>query len=517
MEFELITTKRSSVPLNWPAIELKGLLPCNEIQNEYKYDILQHVQESGHGEHEVLFASKQHLNHTNSNIRFNRTRICINIFERSSQGISPTCTSSYDQQTSRTLNVQSERSNTVLLDEVIELIRLKLKRNPFFSVHEVLRGQCFSSMSKSQTKASEGEASVDDNSTIKEIKVEDSKNTTNSQLVISDLQLNEEALTKMATSDPQTSYTLQRAIQSQGKGIDDLAKNVTVGVITALMRHKYGSYVLQEILKLSEEARSLATTYCMQQFEVLYDDGFASRIMQLLSTYSKEFRLFLFNWMSHNLERTVKSSPAVFLFANGMRSTGSEEESRILNGIFLHERQSSEILTHRYFKRLLVAYLENAPLETVDQYVQLNRIDKKVKQLMNDKFGGLILYIVIKKGQLLIRKKLLQLISTDLIGLFQRKFFKFFFFKTAKYARENNEELQFQLAEALRCTALGGLRMILANEHSKQFFIFLLILTVSTSNINFQQFLSEVQHHLTYKIKIPHRLFNILQIYPLEI
>ena len=439
------------------------------------------------------------LNHDECNIRFNKLKEVLFQDVKPFSDLTGTCRI---ESTKGCVTLQ-EASGISLINEVIELIRIRLKGNPNFSVHEILTNKCTSYQTKEFGLESVDQ--VGDNLQFLEL----------TDIKIPEWQLraySEKDLIEKATSDPQTSYELQVAIEAAGKGIGQILQNVSQTVIIKLIEHKNGSYVLQQMIKLSEVVRSLVISHCTVNFEALYNDPFASRVMQLLSGYSKQFRLFLFNWLNLNLEKVVSSPAAIFLLTSCMAKTSSPEELAGLRDLMFHQGVSSKIFASRCFKRLLVSFLEHSPIETVATFVEINHIDKSVKTLLHNKFGALILFAVIKKGELRVRSRFVQLLTSDLHGLFHTKYFKLFFYKTAKYAQECNRPLHNLLTSALRGITPQSFQKVVSREDSKLYFAFLLLVTFLPTDFNFVKFASEVKCYLTSgtEMTVPLRLFKFL-------
>ena len=440
------------------------------------------------------------LNHDECNLRFNKRAVLAKI-----QLPGSLCWTGSSSLETTPVNRSGRVPDGGVILEVIELIRIKLKGNPCFSVHDILTNK----RTSFQSKDLELESEVHFGESLHQFELAVPK--------IQEGQLpaySEKDLIEIATSDPQTSYELQLAIQMSGKGIEHIVQNVTRELIQQLIEHKHGSYVLQQMVKLSEEVRSLVISHCMAKFEMFYGDPFASRVMQLLSVYSKEFRLFLFNWLKCNLKTAMSSPPAVFLLTSCMGKISSAEELEVAGALFLTEKISSDHFFSRHFKRLLVSFLHSSPLRTVEEFVALNQLDKCFKNLLNDKFGALILFVTVKKGELKARKKLQQLLSTDLHGLFRTKFFKLFFYKTAKYAKEDDKSLHYLLSTSLRRVTPQSFLKVVSKEDSKLFFVFLLLVAFPPTESNLLMFASEVKGYLTHGsgMIIPLRLFSTLDI-----
>ena len=426
--------------------------------------------------------SKKELNHDECNLRFNRQPEA----ERNQTPGAGSVWKRFGELETASTEFSDEHAKVIpLLNEVIEIIRIKLKGNPCFSVHDIINHNKTLYQSKMprqlglNSEGKKGETTLD--LALYETKI-------HNMLLAA---YSEKELIYQATSDPQTSYELQLVMQMTGKRIDDVAKNITYNFVRQLIDHQHGSYVLQQLVKLSEEVRHLAIGYCMTKFDELYDDAYASRCMQLLAVYSKQFRLFLFNWLNRNLERAVSSPPAVFLLTNCMGRSSSHEELENTKIIMLREKISGKMFSSRYFKRMLVSFLENSRLKTVDEFVVLNQLDKSIKLLLNDKFGALILDSIIKHGEVKVLNRLCLMLATDLHGLFRTKYFKLFFYKTAKYAKESNRVLHNLLMNSLRRATPQSVRRVLSKEDSKTFLIFLLLITIPSTHHNFFIFLSD--------------------------
>ena len=454
------------------------------------------------------------LNHDECNLRFNRSskiRASRSAQKNNVEGISTVIPNSvwqnhledFSANTGQSSQSLQNNGSAALLNEVIGLIRSRLKGNPYYSVHDLLTSKNTGSPSKELGLELEGQLKENtQRCEFSNVKVPEKHAKCYS----------EKELVENATSDPQTSYELQLALEMAGKGVDLIAQNVTVNLIVELIEHQHGSYVLQQLIKFSEEVRNLATSHCMTKFESLYDNPFASRVMQLVALCSKEFRLFLFNWLRRNLDKAISSHPAVFLFTNCMGKICSPEELSDVAGLFLREKVTSKMFASRFFKRLLVSFLESSSLQNMNEYVEVNQLDKNVKQLLNDKFGALILFVVIKKGEAKVLRKFLQLLTSDLHGLFRTKFFKFFFYKTAKYAREHNMMLSASLSNSLSKASSVSLAKVLTKADSSMFFVFLILITFPLGSSKFNDFVLEVKHWLTSGNLMPLPLLNLREL-----
>lgn len=166
--------------------------------------------------------------------------------------------------------------------------------------------------------------------------------------------------------------------------------------IGSAIRCKYSSDILLKISLEDERFRKTLIEYCSQNFYSLLNSPYSPRMMKLLIDRFSEFRIFSIWFFKKNFHLCLKNFNAAFLMTIAIKSSESEGEYKFIKDILLINKKSH--LNSKYFKRLLVSYIEYCSEQELENMRNLLEIETHFHDYLNDQFKTFIILMFLKRG-----------------------------------------------------------------------------------------------------------------------
>lgn len=237
-------------------------------------------------------------------------------------------------------------------------------------------------------------------------------------------QLREREILELMTSNKHTSVCLQQLLAVVQVGSDSSPIiSCVVNNLAFLIVNPYGNYVIQKLVVRNNTLLRLAEDFCIKHFAQLYDNEFASRLMQLLIEISPDFRTIAAYFFKENLQACVNGISAIFLATSILRSWNHVNQLDFV--IYNLKYNLRESLQNKYMKRILVVFLDIAPDSMLETTFGLLRFETELLEHLNDKYLAFACYYFIRRGYQPAIRLLRDLISFKLCNLLVTKHFKY--------------------------------------------------------------------------------------------
>jgi len=329
---------------------------------------------------------------------------------------------------------------------LIEKLRFRLLRSRFFSINEIHKA--------------------------KNIRVEPDLIAFSTQgverITLSMAKMGTSQFVTLCNSDKHTSRSIQNYIEaSSSENMIHVFKLINSS-IDKLIVNPLGNYVLQVAVKRSNLVASELEHYCSRNITRLCSDEYASRVMQTLTEVSSTFRYNVLFWASENLGLLLEALPAVFLLTAAMTVARHPEELACIRDKLLSS-SARQYVSYRYFKRILMSFIDKCHFEDISGVCDLYKINKNFHNFLNDKFGAFILIAVIRRGFGSTTKLLLNCIQKDILGLYGTKFFKFVYYRLGR-----DTELKGPLVDAVLSMGSENVQAATGSRASCFFYCYLI-------------------------------------------
>lgn len=396
-------------------------------------------------------------NHANPNVRFRRCK----------PGRELQAKAAYDpKRQARTLLTKTEvvSGSSVSLegkfaarqDIVIEMLRTRLLKNRLFSINELHKTKNLKKPLGEESLSKELMAKFD-------------------MLLRSS---DKAEFIKLCNEDRQVSRTLQIYIETcDTEHLTPVLSRLEQS-IPDLVYHPLGNYALQIAVKRSPSMAGVLEEYCSHHLLELLNDEFASRVMQTIGEISSSFRKKILDWAGNNLGLLMETLPSVFALTAAISSAQSPEEFACIRNEILSQ-SARQYMKKRYFKRILMSFLEKCELEDIDRVCKAYLVEKQFLAYLNDKFGAFIVVAIVRRGHQNMIALLLRHLQQNIIDLYGTKFFKFVFFRLIR-----DTDLGSQMLESLVSMKPQHQKAAMESRSACLFFCYLIVATLAPTHSN---------------------------------
>ncbi len=249
-------------------------------------------------------------------------------------------------------------------------------------------------------------------------------------------QLSDIKLLQLSSTRKSQSIALQNYIlKCSQEDTEILCKNLTKNSIAKMIIHQFGNYTVQELVKKSIPFRKRVEEYCQEDFYILADTEYSSRVMQILIEESDSFRFFAFSCCEANLGRMVERISSVFLITSCIRSAKSEKEYN-----FMVKELSNNVrpwVSKKYFKRIIVSILQSCNPPTLQLVYNLLELENNILKFFEDKYSSYVVLTFVERGHQPTIQLLAYIIQQDVISLLEAEYFRFFINRLCKFKGES--------------------------------------------------------------------------------
>lgn len=195
---------------------------------------------------------------------------------------------------------------------------------------------------------------------------------------------------------PDLSIKMQRFVETCNP--DDLSKIVVLlkSNIYKLCVIKQGSYLIQKVMDRLDSFREEMINFSMENFEFMSTKDFSCRILRVLLRGSESYRAFVTRRIQNNLEFCLSNFSSIFLVTESIKMSQNMKEFDFL--VKALNSNPQVMISNRYFKRILVTFVEYCSRSQLKVIVENLAIRKNFRRYMNDKFGSHIFLILMQRG-----------------------------------------------------------------------------------------------------------------------
>jgi len=283
-----------------------------------------------------------------------------------------------------------------------------------------------SSEDKPKSKSEEGNLGKRNKKEKKKISKPPSEHTSNQNIkeMFSENQIisaSDEVLFGWATGDKTSALSLQEVIDSCAEICLERLSNFGEHNLSELIIHKFGSYTVQRLMARNPGFQEIVINYCQARIDFLASNDFASRVMQHLVQSSHSFRSFALGYAQKDIYSFVKDFSSVFFVSAAIIASDNEIEKDILTNKLA--KQPKKWLANKYFKRLLVAYIQTCGQAGLDQVFDILRKQVQLSDILKDKYLTLVLLAFLERSYRPVEQDILLQLRSDLLGTLEMKYF----------------------------------------------------------------------------------------------
>ena len=280
------------------------------------------------------------------------------------------------------------------------------------------------------------------------------------------LQASFEKMLRWATESKASSLRLQRFVQN----CSDDCLAWLIGFVekhsSALLTHKFGSYVVQKLIPRSSADLGELTRHCRLHFADLAKNEFSSRALQKLIEHSAAFRRFAMLTFKNDLELYTKDVASGYLVAAGILQAQPEEERDILSGYLRSGK--NKWYESKYAKKVISVYLSVCSPSKLDAFFRSLHIGPNLLLFMQDKHSCNILLTFLARRHPMAQSLVLRHLMRKPVPLIRTKFFGFFIAEISKESQTS--ELAAEIGFVLRSISQENHRALLNEAASYQIF-----------------------------------------------
>lgn len=190
-----------------------------------------------------------------------------------------------------------------------------------------------------------------------------------------------------------------------------------------LMQDKRGNFLIQKCCQRDAQFTVRVSEHCRREFWSYAFKEETSRLLQYLIENLSMFRKFALTELSSNMESVIQNFSATFLFTIVIKSSEVEAEYAFVTDLI--RKCGSCYLQSKYFKRIVVSYLEYCSYGEISKVYEMLGIRNNYLDMLNDRFFSFILLMLLKRQFKPFVEAFCQGIRINLTSLLKTKYFKF--------------------------------------------------------------------------------------------
>ena len=162
--------------------------------------------------------------------------------------------------------------------------------------------------------------------------------------------------------------------------------------IDRLVSTKAGSYLSKALICRSEEFHSFIVSYCMQNLKQMACCDFSCRLLRTVLRRHVPMRPLVLRMFEEDFHLCLEAFPSIFLLTEAIRLSNDPLEFDFILQRLL--REPFRLLSSRYFKRVLVTFVEHCSEKQLAAVERCLDIPEMMGKHLNDKFLTLILIMI---------------------------------------------------------------------------------------------------------------------------
>ena len=193
-------------------------------------------------------------------------------------------------------------------------------------------------------------------------------------------------------------------------------------ILDSLITHKYGNYVLQSLVRMSQKIRSTTQSLCRTRISTYSTNEYASRVMQVLVADDKEFRNWVLAWARGQESRLAECPASGLLLAAAVKNclSGQNYES-IVSAVVRNPWKWSST---KYHKRIMTSLFQVASTKTLDTLFRALNLDFEIAGQFEEKYSAFAFYTLLLREYSPALVALENTIETSSAELFGSRYFR---------------------------------------------------------------------------------------------
>ena len=237
------------------------------------------------------------------------------------------------------------------------------------------------------------------------------------------LRATQNQLLNWAVSERQSSIELQKiCLECSSECMAKLSQFV-VNTLSLLIVHKFGNYLVQNCITRDKLLQKSVRSFCETNFGRLIKDQYGSRVLQILVQKSNTFRKKVMEVFKTELGVYLRSISAVFLMNSAICLCTDESERDIVTPYLTSNRK--RWLHVKYFKKILITYIENCSEERLEAVFHLMRMTRNIGVYLLDKYMTIVIFKLIERNHVLTKQVVLEQVKYKPIWCISLKNFSY--------------------------------------------------------------------------------------------
>lgn len=192
---------------------------------------------------------------------------------------------------------------------------------------------------------------------------------------------------------------------------------------------KSSSAVLNRLACRSSSFHQQLTNYCILNLSHLVTEHSPGKLIQSLLQSDQQFRSVCLGFFKSHLEVCMKNFTALFLLTVAIKYSQCDAEYSFIKHKLVSDWK--HYLQSKYFKRLIVSYIEYCSQAELVEMHRLLRLSSQFSAYLNDKFRAFILLMFLKREFEDVTDYFCQQVRSNFRQLFKARYFKFLLLKCA--------------------------------------------------------------------------------------
>ena len=231
-------------------------------------------------------------------------------------------------------------------------------------------------------------------------------------------------LLSLATQNKANSMVLQNLAGHCSAGCATKLSLLVVENHRKLISDRYGSYLVQAMVKRDPEVERVVEKTSTADFASLVHNEYSSRVMQRLIEISDTFRTFVMDSFKKQMGIFIQSVSACYLISVGILNSQSESERDVVSGYLNNKTVSWH--TNKYFKKILICYLSACSEDKLNSmYKKLFR-KRSLLWYLSEKYACLVLLKFIERNHLPTKDLVFSKLEKDPFAIIRLSYFGFF-------------------------------------------------------------------------------------------
>ena len=197
--------------------------------------------------------------------------------------------------------------------------------------------------------------------------------------------LTSEDIFSMSTSNKYVSVAIQTLIEQKPQEEISKIEDEVIKIIDRLIIHRYGNYILQQLVKRSNIIRIETEALCRLHICTLAFNESSSRVMQTLAEDNPSFSDFVLAWTRGQELKLAKNPPAALLVSVAVRS-GSSISPLISNFVNSVKASPKSWLASKYHKRIITSLFQVAKDTELDLLFHSLGFGSHIESILNEKY-----------------------------------------------------------------------------------------------------------------------------------